>query len=706
MEPATPSHASPLARPMRWAQLTLVEDDPGRFSPRFWLDYIRRIRAEGVCLSAGGCVAFYPTRLPLHHRSRWLGHRDPFGELVAGCRRMGLVVVARTDPHAVHDPVFRAHPDWVARDEAGKPRRHWASPGMWVTCGLGPYHFEFMTAVHRELMARYPLDGIFVNRWDGSGMCWCRHCREGFRRACGLALPSSARLADPSAPATRAFRRWRSERLFSLWDRWDGAVRAANPEARCIPNTGGGAFAELDMIRCAERAEVMVADRQSRSGTTPPWVMGRVAKEYRAALGPKPAIGLFNVGIEEQWRWKDSVQVEPELRLWTAEAIAHGMRPWVCKFAGVLHDRRWLKPVEAIFRRHARAERWLRDAEPVARVGVVFSQRTATHAGADARGTVEAASLGICHALVEARIPYEMVHDGSLDPARLAGFRALALPNITCLSDAQCDALRAYVRAGGGLVATLGTSLRDGEGRPRRDFGLADLFGVSAAGPAQGPMRNSYLALHPPHPVLAGLGDAGRIINGLRRIPVRLREPVRRPPVTLVPSHPDLPMEKVYPRHREPGPPELFLRAGGLRGRGRVAFVPFDLDRVFWEVQAVDHGRLLRNLVAWAAGGAPSPVRVDGRGVVDVAVWRQRDALVVHLVNLTNPMMMKGPARELIPAGPWRVRVDLPDGRRPRRATLAVAGRPIRVRRTGRTAEVTVPSVLDWEAVAIELAPR
>ena len=26
---------------MRWAQLTLVEDDPGKFDPEFWLDYFR-----------------------------------------------------------------------------------------------------------------------------------------------------------------------------------------------------------------------------------------------------------------------------------------------------------------------------------------------------------------------------------------------------------------------------------------------------------------------------------------------------------------------------------------------------------------------------------------------------------------------------------------------------------------------------------------
>src|SRR5262249_971042 len=39
-------------KPMRWAQLTLVEDDPGKFDPQFWLDYFRRTRSDAVCLSA------------------------------------------------------------------------------------------------------------------------------------------------------------------------------------------------------------------------------------------------------------------------------------------------------------------------------------------------------------------------------------------------------------------------------------------------------------------------------------------------------------------------------------------------------------------------------------------------------------------------------------------------------------------------------
>lgn len=54
-------------RPMRWAQLVLVENDPGQFDPDFWLDYFKRIHADGACLSAGGVVAYYPTQIPLHH---------------------------------------------------------------------------------------------------------------------------------------------------------------------------------------------------------------------------------------------------------------------------------------------------------------------------------------------------------------------------------------------------------------------------------------------------------------------------------------------------------------------------------------------------------------------------------------------------------------------------------------------------------------
>jgi hypothetical protein len=687
-------------RPMRWAQLTLVENDPGRFDPQFWLDYFTRIHADAACLSAGGVVAYYPTEVPLHHRSEWLDGRDPFGDLVDGCRRRNMTVIARTDPHAAHQDVYEAHPDWIAVDADGRKRRHWASPELWVTCALGPYNFEFMTAVHKEIAARYRVDGIFGNRWAGSGMCYCEHCQQNFGARSGLALP---RTADPHDPARRAYLAWQQERLFELWRLWTAEIRAVAPRARFIANAGGGALSSLDMKTVGEMADILFADRQARSGVMPLWMNGKNAKEYRAALGRKPIGGIFSVGVEEAYRWKDSVQSEAELRAWVLDGTANGLRPWFTKFSGTLHDQRWLDRVARLYDWHHRVEKYLRNERPLARVAIVYSQQTATFYGGErARQRVEDHTLGFYHALVEARVPFEMVHDRLLDPERLRAFRLLVLPNIACLSDGQCDQLRAFVASGGGIVATYETSLYDESGAPRGQFGLSDLFGAKPAGRVEGPMQNSYLRLNhtpgSPHPLLAGLEDAPRIINGVWRVPVEPVPSLQTPaPVTLIPSYPDLPMEMVYPRGERPDLPQVFLREAG---RGRVVYFPWDIDRAFWEVMSPDHARLIANAVDWATN-EERPVTVSGQGLLDVTIWRQRSSLTVHLVNLTNPMMMRGPIRESIRIGEQRVRIKV-DGTKPVGVRLLVSGETPHVEASGGYLTVTVPSVLEHEVVAVD----
>jgi len=614
-----------------------------------------------------------------------------------------MVVIGRTDPHATYDDVQAAHPDWIAVGADGKPRRHWASPEMWVTCGLGPYNFDFMTRVKREIMSRYRVDAIFINHWDGSGMCYCEHCRANFKAASGLELP---RTEDPQDPARRAYIMWRQERLFELWRLWDSEVRAINPDSCVIPNTGGGATSSLDMKRIGELAPTLMADRQSRRGLMAPWANGKNGKEYRATLGQKPVVGIFCVGLDEVYRWKDAAQAPEETRLWVADGVANGMRPWFTKFAGSINDPRWLKPVEDIYSWCHGAEPYLRNTRPLARIAVVYSQQTAwfSPAGRGAPNGVEDAGLGWYQALVEARLPFEMVHDRLLDADHLAPFRTLILPNIAALSDAQCDQLRQFVAAGGGIVATSETSLLDEWGVQRKDFGLADLFGATWGGRTEGPVHNAYLRLehesNPGHPLLRGLEDAPRIIHGAWRVEVAATRPLPSVPLTLIPSYPDLPMEKVYPRRPRTDIPQVFLREAP--GGGRVAYFPWDVDRTFWDVLAADHGKLLRNAVEWATN-EPAPVTVTGTGVLDVTLWRQESSLTVHLVNLTNPMMMKGPAREILPVGGQRVRVRLPEGSSARRVQLLVAGTTPDFIMADGWLEVSVASVGVHEVVAIDV---
>ncbi len=141
-------------------------------------------------------------------------------------------------------------------------------------------------------------------------------------------------------------------------------------------------------------------------------------------------------------------------------------------------------------------EPYLRNEAPVAEIGMVYSQQTAAYYGGEkARRKVEDPTRGWYHALIEARIPFEMVHDELLDAEHLRAFKTLILPNTAALSDAQCQQIREYVENGGNLIATYETSLYDEWGKQRENFGLADLFGACYAGGIEGPMQNSYFRL-------------------------------------------------------------------------------------------------------------------------------------------------------------------------------------------------------------------
>jgi len=159
-------------------------------------------------------------------------------------------------------------------------------------------------------------------------------------------------------------------------------------------------------------------------------------------------------------------------------------------------------------------------------------------------------------------------------------------------------------------------------------------------------------------------------------------------------------MEDVFPRQERTDTREVYVSEPG---RGRVVYFPWDVDRVFWEVLSADHLALLAGAVRWASRGV-TPVTVTGPGLVEVTAWRQASSMTVHLVNLSNPMMMKGPLRELLPIGAQRVRLTLPPGTRATRVTLLSSGTSPVTTRDGASLTVQVPSILDHEVVAIDLA--
>ncbi|PYG61196.1 family 10 glycosylhydrolase [Rhizobium sp. UGM030330-04] len=669
----------------RWTQLTFVENDPEKYDPAFWIDVFKRTKSNAVCLSAGGYIAFYPSRIPYHYVSNVLGDRDIFGALVDAARRLDMHVMARVDPHAIHDDAAKAHPEWVMINADGTPREHWAYPGIWITNAYGSYNTEFMPEVVKEIVRDYDIDAVFANRWQGHGVDYSEDSARRFKDMSGYDLPLKP---DAEDPAWRAWLQWRRHVLTDIIVQWDDAVKAIRPHASFIPNMSGSSLMEFDLSVIRKHCPFLVVDHQGRRGVEIGWSAGRNGKRIRATFPDRPVVLITSIGPEEEYRWKDAVTTPEEMQLWMNNGTAHGLYAWFTKFNGVVPDKRWVEPVVDSFLLQAAVEPVINTMTPTAEVAVVDPSTTLRHWAPEERSMAERHDLGLYHALVEARIPFELVSDQVLTADHLDRFKVIVLANASCLSDEQIVAIRAYADRGGSVVAAYETSLRDENGILRSDFGLADVLGVNLVSGPRGIVKNTYVEISGDHPINDGYDGAERIMGGTRLIDVKPAAGTSTP-FLYVPDFPDLPMEEVYPRKQADGAAVIARETG--KG-GRTVYIPWNIGEIFWEVLAADHGRLVSNAVRWALGKAQR-VEVEGPGVVDIAVRESEDGLAISLLNLTNPMMMKGPVRDNIPLSKQKVAVEIPNGKTLHRAWLVVADRAAELSIENGRAIITVPEI-------------
>jgi hypothetical protein len=70
---------------------------------------------------------------------------------------------------------------------------------------------------------------------------------------------------------------------------------------------------------------------------------------------------------------------------------------------------------------------------------------------------------------------------------------------------------------------------------------------------------------------------------------------------------------------------------------------------------------------------------------------------------MNNPMMMKGPYREVMPAGPYAVSLQIPAGAKVGAVKLLESGAVAKTSRNGNRLVVEVPRVRLHEVVAVDL---
>jgi hypothetical protein len=655
--------------------------------------------ANAWLLNTAGIVSFYPTALDYQYPTPYLEGRtsgDLIGDARAWCRAHGVRLLSRFDMSKVHPHIYEAHRDWFYVSPKGQPQIY---NGLYSTCMNGPYYQEKLFDILAEVITRYQPDGIFFNAFripllDYSrnywGICQCANCQRRFDEQYHLRLPKEE---DPSDPAYLAWLEFRDRVSDDLIRRIHAYLREHSP---------GTAY-----MRSGRDTDVPTYEVNNAVGRALPlwrYHAGETARASRTARPDAPVDILTVYFLDIPYRF--AAEQPGLVGLHHAQTMASGgeMHHYVLGTTKQ-RDRKGFPLVKRLFTYQAEHEAYYGGLTSAARVLLVRPENTPAYRGSDA----DLHYRGAYRALVESHIPFDVLAAGWLAEKAaggdLARYRALVLPNVACVDDAQRAALDAYVESGGGLVATQDTGLYDQRGAPRA-AGLGSV-GVQEVLTRASTMRGAYFQVTPE--IVSEFGCAfgapgdehGTELIALDQsyVYVTPRQGTRAS-LTLVPPFRYGPPEKCYGETPTDHPGVLWHTSG----QGRTAYFPWPVDRLFQDIAMPEYRELLRAAVTWVAGGDVSPVEAGSETppCVEVTVHDQAGSgrRIVHLVNFSGhqdrsfhvPLEIRDVSLRIAPPAA---------GAGSARALFSGRALPLRREADGRVALV-VPTLGLLEAVVLE----
>lgn len=714
-------------RVTRWGQTNITEKDPPGYDIGWWRKHWKETAVQGVIINAGGIVAYYPSKVPLHRQAQYLADRDLFGELCKAAHEDGIAVFARMDSNRAHEEFYKAHPDWFAIDSEGKPYK---AGELYISCINSPYYNEHIPAILTEISNLYHPEGFTDNSWSGMGresICYCENCRKNFREKTGKELPTGK---DWNNDAYRKWIKWNYDRRLEIWDLNNLTTKKAGGQD-CIwsgMNSGsvsGQARSFRDLKEICSRADIIMLDSQARSDSGGFQQNADTGKLIHGLLGWNKLIpesmAMYQAGRPT---FRLAAKPVPEARMWIIEGMAGGIQPWWHYVSATHEDRRIYETPIAVFDWHKKNEKFLINRNPVATAGVIWSQQNTDFYGRDdSEVLTDLPYRGITQALIRSRIPYIPVNADHID--RDAGkLSVIILPNLGVMTDNQVNAVRRFVKKGGGLIATGESSLYNEWGDRLNDYALADLYGAHRSPGNNADIRkmaietlHTYLRLSPEmrsnfngpktnlkpqpgavrHPILKGLDETDIISFGGMLEALKLDNGTEVL-MTFIPQFPIYPPETAWMREPITEIPGVIINK--LPGNGRIVFMPADIDRQFGRYNLPDHGNLLSNMIRWAAKD-DIPLSVECPGLIDCNIYKQPGNLILHLVNLTSAATWRQPVDEYIPIGPVKVKVKLPEDINGKTLRLIVSEKDINVASVNGWAVFEIDKITDHEVAII-----
>jgi len=610
----------------------------------------RRIHANTIVVFARDAWgrAYYDSRVARKHPK--LGARDFLRELVEEAGKHGIRVIAMIG-HTANPELYKRHPEWAQRKADGSVIAMDADPPesqgpmRWPLMCLSSPFLDVVVREAEEVLG-YGVDGIFLDSFrympDAERACFCRYCRERYRREKGSELPEEP---DWDSAAYRESFLWRYEVNVAGLRRVYEAAKARRRDAVLVYNSHplGWRGRANRIVELARKYVDLVFAECSEADYQPPGFIAEMVKLSIAVSGGKPV-----------WASRNSFHTCLTTTSTTPVAVRQGLReafvaggyPLYLVFSTAYAQGSDVEHgVTQVFREVETLEEYMEGAEPVRYAAVLFSNRSRDWGGRDRPDYVTDSFRGFYYALAWSRVPVTYICDTDLDNGSLEGFRVLVLANAWSVSSRGARSVRDFVARGRGLVATYLSSIMDEEGDLREEFILSDVLGVEYGGVMKLPW--SYVRVAARHRVTAGFGKGHLVLWGDfdrnfidARVPqgisfhARVKPRERSRPLAYV-VDPLSEFGYEYENGRSPPPAGATTSnpAVVVREDANVVYFTGQLGRLYWRTGMPDLEALILNAVAWA-GGRP-PLEVKGPGLLQVEAYKRSGQLIVHLLNLT-----------------------------------------------------------------------
>jgi hypothetical protein len=403
---------------------------------------------------------------------------------------------------------------------------------------------------------------------------------------------------------------------------------------------------------------------------------------------------LINIKMEmRDLRLSQTFMPPDEFTRCAYQALAHGagLKLVTLAIPERVLDTRTLPRARDIFAFMKRQEEVFDSMEPLGSTALVWPEGALLEGAAMAGKTADALraeALGLYTGMKLRHVPLRIIYDEQISPERLRGFEAVVLATAAWLTDAQAQALAAWVRAGGRLIL-FDSPAADPAGFRALPGALTELIGGAWT---QTSKRARYTALVAPAPParLQGLGPLPLTT------PYREMKAAAQAQVWYRAAHSDdaAAPEDIEDLRVADDPIILFAAAQ----KGSVFYISTGFGQM---IERLGHGDYVTLLDAMLQHGATKPplLTTDAPGTVDVTLARCKFGQVVQMVNNTGP----APLDAVIPLGPIETEIawEIPG---PFTVTLinpGAAAQDLRAEHKGGRLRFTIPRLDAYAQVVI-----